>query len=202
MDSTQPSSFFSQFEKAMFANEEPKARWAVLLPAYLAGKAQEAYQNEVSPDISNNYDLVKQRLLQLLGDTPEEAARWSASRSGGETYDSYATRLQMLFNRMISEQMTMISLKSHVILSCFVHFLLPSCATYVSSRNPTSVREAARWADQFMSMRRDPRIAHPDLTIGGKDVITGQSSPQLNGVSSIRLLPGHQVGLYYGFTKV
>ena len=50
-EKTQPSQFFLQLEKGFLANEEPRERWAVLLPVYLTGTALEIYNAEIAPDM-------------------------------------------------------------------------------------------------------------------------------------------------------
>ena len=82
-----------------------------------------------------DYGRVKSKLLEVLGDTPEEAARrwWVASKSADESYDAYTTRLLTMNNRRLADIKDVEKLKANIVLSRFMYSLPPACATFVSS---------------------------------------------------------------------
>ena len=68
------TSFFTLFEQALSINEEPRNRWAKILPAQLTGTARHAFEADVPPEHLDDYDQVKSILLSAMGDTPQRAA--------------------------------------------------------------------------------------------------------------------------------
>ena len=51
-----------------------KGTWGQLLPVYLSGRAQASFA-QVDPDTLDDYDAVKETMLESLGDTPASADR-------------------------------------------------------------------------------------------------------------------------------
>ena len=71
-----PFEYLLKFEKAMKHN---RSEWGQLLPVYLSGKAQASFA-QVGEEMLDNYDLVKETMLESLGDTPASAdRRWYVS---------------------------------------------------------------------------------------------------------------------------
>ena len=76
-----PSEYFKKYEKAMKHNGVDKREWGHLLPVYLSGRAQASF-SQVADETLDDYELVKDSLLESLGDTPASADRrwWTISR--------------------------------------------------------------------------------------------------------------------------
>ena len=100
-----PSEYFSMYEQALTYNRVRKSEWGkFLLPLHLSGKAQSCFQSQVPVDIIDKYDIVKEILLESLGDTPSQAGRewWTFTRRHGETYQDMGQHLQLLNARRLA----------------------------------------------------------------------------------------------------
>ena len=66
-------------------NRVAQGEWGHLRPVYLSGRAQ-AFLSQVPDDMLDDYDVVKETLLESLGDTPSSADRrwWTLNRQSGE----------------------------------------------------------------------------------------------------------------------
>jgi len=153
-DDDSPNDYFTKYEQAMSHNGEPRSQWGQLLPLYLSGKAQASF-NEIPTEVLNDYDTVKNALLNSLGDTPSNAGRrwWTLARQPGETYNSlylrvYSTNLRRLDG--VKERQAIID---RLDLSRFMSLLPYDCFNFVFSRNPKTGREASDFATEFAQTR-------------------------------------------------
>ena len=89
-DNQQPSAYLAKYEQVLTANDEPKAKWAHLLPIYISGSLQAAFQADITPDLLDSYDSVKEILLEAMGDTASQAARkwWTVVREPDKSYNA------------------------------------------------------------------------------------------------------------------
>ena len=121
-----PFEYFNKLEKALKHNGVDKAEWGHLLPVYLAGRAQAAFA-QVDQDNLDDYDVVKDTLLESLGDTPASADRkwWTLSRQAGEEAGSFYLRVRATGIRRLYGLATREEILEKVVLSRFLS-LLPS----------------------------------------------------------------------------
>ena len=73
-----PSAYFTKLEKALTLNGVPRSEWGQNIHVHLSGRAQDALAQV--PLISiDDYDVIKDTILDALGDTPDSADRswWS-----------------------------------------------------------------------------------------------------------------------------
>ena len=71
-DDDTPYEYFNKYEKAMTHNGVSKSEWGHVLPVYLSGRAQASF-SQVGDEMLTDYELVKETMLESLGDTPASA---------------------------------------------------------------------------------------------------------------------------------
>ena len=75
---------------------EPKIRWAKLLPLYLTGDASTVYIARASTDVKNDYEAIKTILLDSFRDTVQQARKdWGTLRKlQGESPEELVIRIE------------------------------------------------------------------------------------------------------------
>ena len=157
-----PFEYFVKFEKAMMHNRIAKSEWGHLLPAYLSGKAQ-AFFTQVTDDMLDDYELVKETMLESLGDTPARQDRrwWTMARQTGEDPGAFylrvrSTGLQRLHGLRSREEVVEI-----IILSRFLSLLPQECYSSVVTKCPKNDLEASRLVQAFEETRSFARRHQP-----------------------------------------
>ena len=151
-DDQQPSAYLAKYEQVLTANGEPKAKWAHLLPIYISGSLQAVFQADITPDLLDSYDSVKEILLEAMGDTASQAARkwWTVVREPDESYNTLYQKISTLNHRRLeplgdNKQ----DILNFITLSKFLDLLSHACYNFVVSRQPTTGREAAKLAMEY-----------------------------------------------------
>ena len=159
-DDDTPYDYFSKYEKAMTHNGVDKAEWGLLLPVYLAGRAQAAL---AQVEILDDYETVKSTLLDSLGDTPSSADRkwWSLTRLAGEDPGSFYLRIRAIGLRRLHGLTTVAQMKEKIILSRYLSLLSADCYAVVSQRQPESGLEASKMVQDFEDTRAYTRKKQP-----------------------------------------
>ena len=82
---------FQQVKQVLELNNEPRERWARVVPLQLSGEASQAYSTVVTLDVIDVYKEVKLQVLYALGDTPHAANQkwWSMKIQPGESYAAH-----------------------------------------------------------------------------------------------------------------
>ena len=153
-DDESPSEFFTKWEQAQGHNGMPRTSWADILPVYLLGRAQCAYQ-QIHPDIRVGYLEVKSELLKLLGDTPDAADKkwWLLARKGSESLGDLFQRVFLVATRRMDGFKSKEEVMEREILSRYLSLLQPDCYTYVAARRPKTGQAAALIAQEFEDER-------------------------------------------------
>ena len=182
-----PSEFFKKYEKAMGHNRHDKREWGSLLPVYLTGRAQAAFA-QVAEDDLDDWDIVKECMLESLGDTPSFADRkwWSLSRLPNEDVGAFYLRIRSTGLRRLDGLKTKEEVVEHTILSRFMSLLSQDCYASVADRRPKDGQTAARMAQEW-----EDTHSFPDVT-------------DLGGLDSVRTTPpeGQRVSYRVGITTV
>ena len=157
-----PSEYFIKFEKALTHNGIEKRTWGQLLPVYLAGKAQAAFA-QVDPDSLDDYEAVKETLLESLGDTPASADRkwWTLNRQNNEDPGSFYLRVRAIGLRRLHGLASKEEIIEKTILSRFLSLLHPECYSNVASKQPKNGLEAARMVQEYEETRSFQRRRQP-----------------------------------------
>ena len=161
-DDEVPSEFFNKLEKALAHNGVDRSTWGRLLPVYLSGKAQAAFAQVDSASV-DDYDSVKNTLLESLGDTPASADRkwWSLSRLPGEDAGSFYLRIRAIGIRRLHGLLSREEIVEKMILSRFLSLLPSDSYTSVVSSKPKNGLEAARLLQEHEETRSYSRSRQP-----------------------------------------
>ena len=153
-DEETPFEYFTKYEKAMRHNGIDKGTWGQLLPVYLSGRAQASFA-QVDPDTLDDYDAVKETMLESLGDTPASADRrwWTLSRLSGEEAGTFYLRVRSTGIRRFHGLKTREEVCEKVILSRFLSLLPPDCYNSVVAKQPKTGLEASRFVQEFEETR-------------------------------------------------
>ena len=149
-----PFEYFNKFERAMSHNGIAKGTWGQLLPVYLSGRAQASYA-QVDVFALDDYDIVKNTMLESLGDTPASADRkwWTLSRHSGEEAGSFYLRVRSTGIRRLDGLTTREEVSEKMILSRYLSLLSSDCYTSVVARKPRNGLEAAGYVQEFEEAR-------------------------------------------------
>ena len=161
-DEESPFQYFVKFEKALKHNKVDKNDWGQLLPVYLSGRAQSALA-QVDSESLDDYEKVKETLLESLGDTPACADRrwWTLSRQASEEPGQFYLRVRATGLRRLHGLTTRDEVVEQVILSRFLSLLPSECYSSVVSKQPKTGLEAARLVQEFEETRIFSRRRQP-----------------------------------------
>ena len=98
-DDHRPSAYLAKYEQFLTAYGEPKTKWAHLLPIYISGSLQAAFQADVTPDLMDSYDSVKEILL-------EARKWWMVVREPDESYNALYQKISTLNHRRLDTWVT------------------------------------------------------------------------------------------------
>ena len=149
-----PSDFFTKWEHAQIHNGMPKDAWCSVLPVYLTGRAQSCF-SQVHPSRLRDYELVKEDLLKLLGDTPDSADKkwWTLVRKSGETPGDFFQRVHSVGSRRMTGYESRDEVCDRMILSRYLSLLHPDCYSNVIARRPKTGQEAATMVQDYEEER-------------------------------------------------
>ena len=149
-----PSAYFTKLEKALTLNGVPRSEWGQNIHVHLSGRAQDALAQV--PLISiDDYDVIKDTILDALGDTPDSADRswWSMVRKSGEDACAFYLRIRacgiMRMQGLISKE----EILEKLVLSRFLSLLSQDCYTHATDRRPKDGLEAAKIVHEFEERR-------------------------------------------------
>ena len=149
-----PSAYFTKLEKALTLNGVPRSEWGQNIHVHLSGRAQDALAQV--PLISiDDYDVIKDTILDALGDTPDSADRswWSMMRKSGEDACAFYLRIRacgiMRLQGLISKE----EILEKLVLSRFLSLLSQDCYTHATDRRPKDGLEAAKIVHEFEERR-------------------------------------------------
>lgn len=121
----------------------------------------------MTPDMFNDYDLIKDRLLKSLGDTPQNAEKrwWQLSRQHEETYTAFYKHINSTNMQRLANLETKDEILAFTSLSLFMSHLPHDCFNFVAARNPSSGSEAAEIAAKFA--KDQARLQHKRFPCDG-----------------------------------
>ena len=103
----------------------------------------------------DDYDAVKETLLESLGDTPSSADRrwWTLNRQSGEDPGAFYLRVRSTGLRWLHGLKTREEICEKVILSRFLSLLPQDCYSSVVAKQPKTGLEASRFVQEFEETR-------------------------------------------------
>ena len=161
-DEETPYEYFTKYEKAMTHNKVAKSEWGHLLPVYLSGRAQASF-SQVGDDTLDDYELVKETMLESLGDTPASIDRrwWTINRHTGEAPGAFYLRVRSTGLRRLHGLRSRDEVVERTILSRYLSLLSQECYTFVVAKGPKDGLEAARLVQEFEETRGFARRHQP-----------------------------------------
>ena len=161
-DEDTPYEYFTKYEKAMKHNKVDKSEWGHLLPVYLSGRAQASF-SQVGDDMLDDYEKVKEVMLESLGDTPASADRrwWTINRNSGEDPGAFYLRVRSTGLRRLHGLPSKEEVVERTILSRYLSLLSQDCYSFVAAKNPKDGLEAARLVHEFEEIRGFARRNRP-----------------------------------------
>ena len=149
-DQDTPSEYFRKYEQAQLHNGTARSAWGRLLPVYLTGRAQAALA-QVDAAVLGDYEVVKETLLESLGDTPACADKrwWTLSRQSGEAAGAFYLRVRSTGMRRMHGLDSKQEICDKMILSRFLSLLPAECYTSVVAKRPRNGQEAARFVQEY-----------------------------------------------------
>jgi hypothetical protein len=150
-------SFFISFEKIAQLNAWPQEKYAAALQAHLSGKALKVF-TQLSDVDCMNYLTLKAAILRAYAFVPEVyRKRFRNTRKRyNETYSDFAFRLNVQFQRWTEGEKAYTDverLREIVQLEQFRQGLDDELSNWLIDRNPASLADAAKLADQFVAVR-------------------------------------------------
>ena len=128
---------------------------------YLSGKPRLVTQ--VTDDMLDDYELVKETMLESLGDTLASADRrwWTMSRQTGEDPCAFNLRVRSTGLRRLHGLRSREEVVERIILSCFLSLLPQECYSSVVTKCPNNGLEASRLVQEFEETRSFARRHQP-----------------------------------------
>ena len=154
MDDKRPANYLWKLEQAITCNKEPKICWAELLPLYLTGNASTVYTARFSADVKNDYEAIKTILLDLFGDTVQQARKdwWTLRKLQGESPEELVIRIEGKIKRGLDGCDSIMDATAMITLSRFLSILPSHVSPFVLGRNPKSAMEAAQMASEIQAL--------------------------------------------------
>ena len=145
--------YFLHFEKVAKNCAWPKEHWTMLLQSVLTGKARDVY-SELSPELSSEYDTVKELILKGYELVPEAYRQKfrSLDKNINRTYVQFAQEKEQLFDRWcLSENINKdyTRLRDLVLLEEFKRCINNDICTFINEQKPKDLTTASRLADEY-----------------------------------------------------
>ncbi|KAM4707199.1 LOW QUALITY PROTEIN: uncharacterized protein O3C94_004274 [Discoglossus pictus] len=151
--------FLQDFERLCALHRISTEDWVPILAGRLTGRAAEAYRTVPNEEI-RNYNKVKEIILARYAITPEAYRRRfrDLKKVGKDSHAEWACRLQRAALGWVqaSKARSMEDVIQMMLLEQFYEGVTGEVQEWVRDRNPTSVTEAARKADEHLDARGPP----------------------------------------------
>ena len=151
--------FFSSFERAIEINKIAHEHRPAILHALVSGKAQRVL-SALTLSEAQDYDVVKQSLLSAFDICAENFRKRfrNITKIPSETYLEFAFKIKEPFDRWLfkTETKDFNSLQQLLLLERFGDSFAddPELAIWLLNKKPKTLEEAARYADEFSTLRR------------------------------------------------
>ncbi|KAM4651996.1 uncharacterized protein O3C94_014325 [Discoglossus pictus] len=165
--------FLQDFERLCALHRISTEDWVPILAGRLTGRAAEAYRTVPNEEI-RNYNKVKEIILARYAITPEAYRRRfrDLKKVEKDSHAEWACRLQRAALGWVqaSKARSMEDVIQMMLLEQFYEGVTGEVQEWVRDRNPTSLTEAARKADEYLDARRQQKPVTPKTpfkTFGG-----------------------------------
>ncbi len=159
VDNDQPGAYFDQFERAMKFSDVPKEEWPQRLISHLTGRALNAFNRNVPTDCVDDYDRLKEALMDAMGLSKERCSRefWTFQRKYGDNCQDVARQLEAMAERYTEGCRTAQDCVRVFAMGKFLTLYPMDAAEHVRMKRPESTLVAANLMDEYMSVRYQMR---------------------------------------------
>ena len=188
--------FFASFERAGEINQISREHWPAILHASVSGKAQRVLAS-LSLSDAQDYEIVKHSLLTAFDVCAENFRKRfrNISKNVSETFLEFSFKIKESFDRWLfkSEIKDFKALQQLILLERFNESYSDDSelAVWMLNKNPVTLEEAARQADEFSSLRRSIKISKK---IGGNSVFSHYRPPHESEVNNEKRPVMHNSG--------
>ena len=165
-DSDQPEAYLVKFERVMAEAGIPKKEWPKRLVPLLTGKALVAYSSHVPPAATNQYDNLKEAMLEAMGFSLSHCRRafWTHQKKHSDTPQEICQQLEFYLNHLMQNCKTVADCKCEFLIGKLLSYYPPEVAEFVLFRKPQTSLEAANLIQDHQDGRqfwRDRRQGRP-----------------------------------------
>ncbi|XP_044132985.1 uncharacterized protein LOC122925703 isoform X1 [Bufo gargarizans] len=178
--------FLQDFERLCTLHKIHMEDWVPILAGRLTGRAAEAYRTIPDTEI-RNYSRVKEVILARYAMTPEAYRRRfrELKKAEKDSHAEWACRLQRAALGWVqaNQAQSMEDLLQMLLLEQFYDGIPADLQEWVRDRNPTSITEAAKKADDYMDARRQHKL------VGVKPAVRPLGGNQFSASTNTPLRP-------------
>ena len=196
--------FFINFEKVVSQHPEiEKDKWAQLVQSKFVGLAAKTYAT-LSDDHSKDFDVVKEKILQVYELTPEAYRRKfrSLNKKTAESYVDYVRELTLAFDRWAKSKKVSDyeGLRNLVLMEQFGSMLQPQLRTYLRDQNVDIAYDGAIKVDNYLmdhgdsSPRRNKRVSFDKYRSDSTDRFRGNARPNSYDKGDVRTSNSYDKG--------
>ena len=175
-DTDQPDAYFCRFEDTMNEAGIKREEWPQRLRALLSGKSLAAYANTVPKEAKDDYEALKEALLQALGLTTEQCRLdfWTLKKQYGETWQEMARKIDSMVFRMIQGCKSVEEVSNMLSIHNFFSLCPAEAVNYAQVRQPKSSLEAANLVQYYLRRQSRDRRDKPWNKHGQSSDVYGQ----------------------------
>ena len=177
--------FFINFEKVVLQHPEiAKDKWAQLVQSKFVGLASKTYAT-LSDEHSKDFDVVKEKILQVYELTPEAYRKKfrNLNKKATESYVDYVRELTLAFDRWVKSKKVSDyeGLRNLVLMEQFGSMLQPRLRTYLRDQNVDVAYDGAIKVDNYLmdnddsSPRRHKRVSFDKFRNDSTDRLRGNT---------------------------
>ena len=178
-DSTDLENYLITFERICKINSWSRDKWSAILQTQLTGKGLKVF-SEMSEQDCCDYDKLKQALLisyELCSEVYRKRFR-TFRKLPTDTYADFAFKLSNVFKRWLDGNQSydeVEKLRQAMLLEQFFECLPDEMRLWLTDRKPTTISQAAQFADQFVAIRK---TAKSETSDGATKVLANFSRPK------------------------
>ena len=160
-DSDQPEAYLARFEDLVKDAKIPKEDWCRRLRPLLTGKALNAYSRDIPEAVKQDYDKLKEALLNALGLTLPQCIEefFRAEKRSSLSIQEAIRSAEFALNRVIRDCQTKDEVLQMLLISRLYTWCSPECASYIRLHKPTTVGEATTIATEYIRTHRNDGAA-------------------------------------------
>ena len=151
-DGDQVDAYLTKFETIMKECDIPKEQWKGRLINCLTGKALSAYRSVTETGSDENYDNMKDKLLEAMGLGLEQTRRrfWNPTKKFTDSSMDILRQLDSCYSRMTRECTSPTDIRQEILIGRLLSLYPTDIADYVCVRSPTTPHQAALFVQNYL----------------------------------------------------